>query len=405
MGRVFQPTYKKRMPDGTCRKVASKAWYAEWHTGGRTRRKKIGTKAAATSALAKFEEAAARRKHGLSDPSAEAAARARPLAEYLAEYLDVLRAKGTSADYRATTAAQLARTLSECKWHTWADITADALTVFLGRLRDAPQARRLRGIAKRHAGPLREAKAVRSGKGLGPATLNGYLRAAKAFARWAGERIDAPSPLARVKAFPEEVDVRRSRRILSDAELGELLTAAAATRRKGAAAVWGADRAMLYRVAAYTGLRAGELAELTPRHFALDEAPPAVTVEAKDAKGKRAEPVPLPDHLVALLRPWLARFPPAARLWPGNWAATRKQCQWLAADLRRAGVDARDAEGRPATFHSLKRRFVVRLIQAGAKVHEVRRMARHKDVATTLKHYVDENMKDLGALANKLPPV
>ena len=51
---------------------------------------------------------------------------------------------------------------------------------------------------------------------------------------------------------------------------------------------------MLYRVAAYTGYRAGELAELTPEHFRLDAEPPHVTMFARDSKGKREEPIPLP---------------------------------------------------------------------------------------------------------------
>jgi len=70
--------------------------------------------------------------------------------------------------------------------------------------------------------------------------------------------------------------------------------------------------------------------------------------------------------------------------------------------LKRAGVDARDEQGRPAHFHGLKRRYVVRPIQAGAKVHQLRRMARHTDERTTLKYYTDENMAELGALANRL---
>ena len=42
---------------------------------------------------------------------------------------------------------------------------------------------------------------------------------------------------------------------------------------------------------------------------------------------------------------------------------------------------------------------------AAAKIHEVRRVARHTDIATTMKHYTDENLKDLGALADRLGAV
>lgn len=48
---------------------------------------------------------------------------------------------------------------------------------------------------------------------------------------------------------------------------------------------------------------------------------------------------------------------------------------------------------------------MTRIIHAGGKIHEVRRMARHKDVRTTLHYYTDENLKELGQLANRLPAV
>ncbi len=64
MGRIFQPERRKRMPDGTVRVTKSTAWYAEWHVAGKTHRRKIGSKEAARSALSKFEDEAARRRHG-----------------------------------------------------------------------------------------------------------------------------------------------------------------------------------------------------------------------------------------------------------------------------------------------------------------------------------------------------
>ena len=133
--------------------------------------------------------------------------------------------------------------------------------------------------------------------------------------------------------------------------------------------------------------------------------PPTVTVEAKDAKGRRREPVPLPAHLAGVLRPWLATKAPNAPVWPGRWAAQRKQVHWFARDLARAGVAVFDARGQRATFHGLRRSFVVRLIRAGGLIHEVRRMARHKDVATTLNYYTDTDLDSLGKLADKTPPL
>jgi integrase len=377
MGRVFKPYRAVRG-----KRVQYPLWYIEWHgADGRTHRKRIGPdKRLANEALARFEERERRRRLGLPDSADDqATGLARPVGLLITEYLEVLAGRNTSAGYRELVEDYLTRMATDLAWFTIPDLSADRLVVYLGQRRE------------RHDN--------------GPATLNSYRRIAVGFARWCAERIGVKNPLAKVPRFVEEVDRRRSRRILTDDELKRLIDAAAACPRNGVAAFRGPDRAMLYLVAAYTGIRAGELAKLTPLAFHLDATPPTVTVEARDAKGKRTEPVPLPAHVVGRLRPWLASREPGARLWPGKWAEGRRQGEWLARDLARAGVAEKDERGRRITFHSLKRRFVVSLIQAGGKIHEVRRMARHRDVKTTLNYYTDENMADLGALANRLPAV
>lgn len=394
MGSVFRP----RMPNGGL----SPHWYARWQVNGRTKKKKIGTKAAAQSALAKFEDQEARRKHGLPDPSAEAQGRHRPLFDWLDEYLALLASRDTSSAYRTGTESQLRAIFAGCDWQTFTDIEPDALIRFLAQLRDTPRPRTLGGAAKVRSG--KDVADRPNTRGAAPATLNGYLRAAMAFAKWLAEKFGLASPLRGLKPYPEEVDRRRSTRTLSDAELTQLLTATEAARHKGNAAVRGPDRAMLYRLAAYTGLRAGELAELTPAHFSLDAAPPVVTVAARDAKGKREEPIPLPDFLVSLLRDWLGERPRDTRLFPGGWAKRKHQARWLAADLKRAGIEPRDDAGRPLPFHSLKRSYVVRLIKSGAKIHHVRRLARHTDVKTTLNYYAPTDLTELNAVVNALPP-
>ncbi|MFO0801437.1 MAG: site-specific integrase [Gemmataceae bacterium] len=145
--------------------------------------------------------------------------------------------------------------------------------------------------------------------------------------------------------------------------------------------------------------------EVRAESFHLDATPPVVVVEAKDQKGKRDEPVPIPAHLVAPLRAWLATQPAGQPLWPGTWAKNREQWSWMRRDVKRAGIAVLDARGRNVTFHGLRRRYVTRLFQAGGTVPEVRRLARHKDVRTTLTHYTDETMGELAALADKLGAV
>jgi integrase len=377
MGRVYKP--RPRVERGRAVNYAN--WYVEWQSaGGKTRRRAVGPdRRLAVQALARFEDEARRARLGLPAAIDPATTLGRSLASLLPEYLAELASRDTSPEYRALVEDYLARTAADCRWFTLADVSAASLSLYLGRRRDE--------------------------WGNGPATLNSYLRTAKGFCNWWARRFGLSSPLRELTPYPEEVDRRRSRRILTDDELEKLVASAAAAPRRYRASVPGPARAVLYRVAAFSGLRAGELAELTPAHFDLAGRPPTVTASARDSKGKREEPLPLPGHLAVLLAAWLADKPPGEKLWPGPWAANRHQCDWLAGDLRRAGVAERDERGRRVTFHSLKRRFVVRLIQAGAKIHEVRRMARHRDVKTTLDYYTDESMADLGKLADRLPAV
>lgn len=375
LGRIFRPWYYSK----DRKRITVKSWYAEWtDAAGRTRRKKVGaSKKTATAFLARMEDAAERERAGLgAAPTADA--RTLPLDTLKREYLELLAAKDTKAAYRDNIDFHLDAIFVGCSWLLFTDISADSFSRYLGRRRDADD--------------------------IGLSTLNGYIRSAKGFVKWLAKRLRTVSPLEEIRPYPEETDRRRSKRILTDDEFAALLWAAENCPPRGDAHFRGPDRAALYRVAAYTGLRAGELATLTPAHFALDSTPPVVTVAARDAKGKREEPIPLPSHLVAFLRVWLADREMHRRLWPGEWAANRRQIRWLERDVRRAKITELDQRGRRVTFHSLKRRYVVGLIKAGAKIHEVRRLARHKDVRTTLGYYTDESLPDLAELADRLPP-
>lgn len=373
MGRVFKPTYTNKAG----KRVTVASWYAEWWgADGKPHRKRIGpNKADANAFLAAQEAREAKLRAGIiADPSMHPD-RTRPLAELLMVYMARLKAINASKVYRSNVEDYLNRIFTACEWRAFVDITPDTLLKFLADRREQ--------------------------KGNSAATLNSYLRTARGFSRWLAGRVGALDPLREIPRFAE-TDRRRSKRILTDEEFAALLTATEAYSPKRNCTLRGPDRAMLYRVAAYTGLRASELASLTKDSFRLDASPPVVVVAAKSAKNRTEEPIPIPAHVVALLRPWLKKKRKGEPVWPGRWAELRHFGEWLQTDLKRAGVSARDAQGRKATPHGLRRRYVVSVIKTGAKIHEVRRLARHKDVKTTLDYYTDESMADLGAIADRL---
>ena len=291
MGRVFKPSYTKSDGNGGRIRVRVSYWYIEYlDEFGEARREKVSTnKQIAESALARRQELAERRKFGLPDPAAEAVLRNRPIRELVAEYLTELTNKGRAASYRAEVARQLDTLIDGCQWHMWSDVKRPGLLAHLA------------------------ARMADEEDDISPATANGYLRAAKGFANWYAEQLESRSPLAGIEPFNEQVDRRRSRRVLTDDELIRLCSRAPKPRAaKVEGVVNGRDRSALYRVAACTGLRASELASLTPEHFSLDAVPPVVTVEAKDAKGRRVEPIPIHDQLLEFLRTWLPTHSPAS---------------------------------------------------------------------------------------------
>ena len=156
------------------------------------------------------------------------------------------------------------------------------------------------------------------------------------------------NPVEHLQGGNVRLDRRRDRRAIAYDEMAALV---AATQdgpiRHGVA---GPDRAVLYLVAYYTGLRASELASLAPRGFDLDADPPTVTVRAGYSKRRREDVLPLPKDLAERLRPWIAEKSrvsgPTGPLWPGTWAKNRRGAAMVRGDLAVAGVPFETDEGR-----------------------------------------------------------
>ena len=174
----------------------------------------------------------------------------------------------------------------------------------------------------------------RDAERLSIATSNDYPGHVKSFATWLvrDQRISS-SPLEHLQKLNESVEDKRERRAVSTGDFSRIVEAAQSGSH------WrlsGADRAMLYFVAVYTGLRAQELASLTPESFDLDAGTPTVTVQAGYSKRRREDLQPLPGDLIHVLRDWLDLRPDGELLWPGSW--------WnVAAEMLRKDLDVTGA--------------------------------------------------------------
>jgi len=114
-------------------------------------------------------------------------------------------------------------------------------------------------------------------------------------------------PLEFMSGLNVRVDQRRVRRALTPDECRRLLAATAlGPHRHG---MDGPERALLYRLALETGLRASELKSLTRGDFDLDAEHPAVTIRAGYSKNRREDTLPLRRHTAALLGQHLINKP------------------------------------------------------------------------------------------------
>lgn len=133
-------------------------------------------------------------------------------------------------------------------------------------------------------------------------------------------------------------------------------------------------RSMLW-LAAYTGLRAHDLAQLRGEHLMLDHDPPIVFVE--DTKGGKQRTVPMAPFLVVELRPIVPR---SGWLYPyrngrsGHIPAhyVSKLCNDYLHDL---GIDE--------TLHQLRHHFVSKCYAVDRDLVVTQELAGHENIATT----------------------
>ncbi len=192
------------------------------------------------------------------------------------------------------------------------------------------------------------------------------------------------SPVAHLDGLNVKTDRRRDRRALSIEDLRKLLDATrTGPERFGMAA---ADRAMLYRLAAETGLRRGELESLTRSSFNLNPKAPTVTVEAGYSKHRRQDVLPLRVDTAAELAATMAHKLPHALAF--NMPADRRvSAMMFRQDIEAAGLPYSDEAGRFADFHSLRHTFGTNLARAGIQPKQAMDLMRHSDINLTMARY------------------
>ena len=368
------------------KKAGRKNWSVSWfdHNGKRwTRSSGTTDKRAAERLASKLEADAMLRRDGVVDAGADVLAQEgrRPIAEHVEEFVSDIRARARTEKHATEREASLNRVLARASVDRLSDLTTERVQGALAALR---------ADAESEEKP-----------GLSATTLNRYASAARAFTKWVvrNGRLDR-DPLVGLARYNSDADRRRERRDLTPAEFARLLQAAEnAPTRYGLS---GPDRAIMYALAAGTGLRASEIASLTPESFDLNGDPPTVTVKAAYSKHRHEDVQPMRRDLAERLRPWLLGRVLRAPVFDTP-RLSQKTGKLIRADLTAAGVPYVDEDGRVADFHALRVSFISAVVRAGASPKEAQTLARHADPSLTFKVYAKTRMHDLTRALEAMP--
>ena len=319
------------------------------------------------------------------------------LESHLGGFTEGLKAKGNTIRHVDLITARIRNIIEGCKFRFWSDITAAKVQKYLTGLREGDN-------------------------GISPQTFNFYLQAMKQFCRWmVRERRAVESPLAHLGGLNVRTDRRHDRRALSVEEL--LLLLVATQNGPIRFCIPGSERALIYRLAVETGIRAGEIRSLTCSSFDLNETQPTVKVKAAYSKSRQESVMLLRPGTAALLVSHLAKKAPDA---PAFGMPSREHvAKMIRADLAEAKLiwleamkdDAKEYERRQksdfltyidhdnlvADFHALRHTFITNLASGGVHPKTAQALARHSTFALTMERYSHSRREGEVAALKLLP--
>jgi len=207
-------------------------------------------------------------------------------------------------------------------------------------------------------------------RGRASKTLRDYQETLQALCRWCVHRGYLPTdPLVRLRKFDMTPQVNR--RPLAPQEIVRVL------------AVAPPERVLLYEVALFSGLRAGELAHLRGRHLDRDRC--GLRLEPEWTKNRRPGFQPLPRFLLEKLAAVGATETTPLLQVPTHPVRTFDE------DLRVAGIDKDSPDG-VLVFHSWRATYGTLLDFLGASAKETQELMRHATPMLTMQRYVQAQM-------------
>ena len=294
---------------------------------------------------------------GILPPKPLREAAQRLLTDHLDDFTRDLTTRGRDHDYVYNLDKLVTRLLTECGWTYPKDVTADSFQAW-------------------RAAQTKAAK-----------TLNEYLASINNLLNWMVRhgRLLA-NPLRGVEPCELRGKEQRVRRALTDDEVRRLLAVAG-------------PRRIVYLMALLTGLRRGELAQLTWGVVHLEAPQPFLVVRAAISKNHKDACLLLHPELAQALRQHRPHAPePTHLVFP-----TMPSMYLYKADLVAAGIPYLDPLARQADFHALRHTFGTRLSVAGVPPRTAMELMRHSDIRLTMKIYTDASLLPTAAAISQLP--
>jgi integrase len=283
-----------------------------------------------------------------------------PIAAIIDAYLDDMRRRSLAL-YHQSESLRILNTLAEvCDWPSLSAIRRDKFSEFL---------------------------ATKHKAGAAPRTLNRYHETLRAFLNWChGQSWIERSPLEGMEMYTVgHRGKRHRRRAFTIPELHRLLAATTPCRAK------------VYAVAAFSGLRRGELLRIQKRDANVTNL--TWHLRAETTKAQREEHLPMTPDCADVLANWHA--------WPQKDDSDPiflfvPHVATLHEDMKKAEIERINSAGRRLDFHSLRYTFCA-LLAKKLPIQEVSRLMRHSDIRLTANLYLELGLTDIAEKEWKLP--
>jgi len=279
--------------------------------------------------------------------------------------------------YVQITCSNIRRIVKDCGFKWWSDIKLYKVEQYLGSM----------GLSKR--------------------TFNSYLMAIKQFCKWMVDNDQTDkSPIRKLKRLT--LDDEPYRRVLTVEEFARFLDAA--TKAPYRYGMTGHERAVLYLLAAETGLRRGELQSLTVASFDFDDH--AIVVEKINTKNRKGARQYLRQERIEPLKEFFKGKLPQVKAF--NITNYSRSCDMIKNDLKETEIIGYDGEviqeaihfetkeGR-FDFHSLRYVFSTAVGKTNATWPEHKFLMRHSTKEDLTAHYTKIPPERLCEIIEQLP--